>query len=238
MKLEVRVLLVIICILIGELILSFNIFKNDNLISYTNYEASNDPKIKLLSQTEDISQKYEITLNKEVLNLDITYTNNLANNTITGVFNEITLYTYNYQDNNKVYTNKFINELFNTSNFEIIKGEDNKEYLTIRTYNNQNGWISLYIFNDKLECLKEFTITNKYLTLEVDTPNYIWYKDSFNICNNECQIRLKIDNNKIYTLIYDSSKLEVEARTYTIKDNLFKYEVSNTYDVINIKESV
>lgn len=140
----------------------------------------------------------------------------------------------------------------NENNFQIIKGEDNKNYLLLYPYTNEESPAGnptvILVFNDDLKLISEnlmsksespdeilrngFTVNN-YIgnaPCEVEKSNEV-YKDYKNYT--------KIDNNKIYFLypIINRSNMEssiLEERIYTINNNKLIYKINNTYKITSI----
>lgn len=132
----------------------------------------------------------------------------------------------------------FVNSEFNVDNFVIIKGIDNKSYLGIIAKSDGVMYAdsaNLIILNDNLEnidYLNMFT-NNQKITFN-DGVNY-FYNDEFDVCDEEeCQIRLKIEGDRIYSFYYNLYCSEnpeniLEKRLYTINDNQLQYEIIDTY---------
>ena len=223
----------------------------------------------------NIIQEYEIILNNKKNNLQITYTYKYEIDSLTHVINGImkntNLYDMYLRDNinNKNYTKEELfnitklNDEFNETNFKIIKGTDNKSYLSIFADNPYTAF--LYIFNDQLNIVSDgiestnwydsdngdgFVITSFVNIPVLENQENIWYEDTYNTNNNN--IYVKVENNKIYYLtpnisyyeeylnhVYDENyEVEVEERVYTINNNKLTYEVINTYQVLEVSNGI
>lgn len=154
----------------------------------------------------------------------------------------------------KIFNVDTISSKFNEKNFQIIKGEDGKNYLLVITYQHysltpsNSDAASLYIFNDNLEivtsdlynhsgCKSEtMTINSGITTLILKDNIYPWYEDSFGVCvDNEkyCRINVKIEDNQIYYLmpVFNESLGYLEERRYKINNSKLVYEIVNVYEL-------
>ena len=150
-------------------------------------------------------------------------------------------------------THSKVSSALKDDKFKIIKGQDGKEYLAIITnfipLENGIEYIqNLYILNDQLTLIydsnKEESLSKKeYFTIvtgNVGTINSVegtspWYKDTFKSCNpNEtCNVKLKIEDDKIYYLMTEDYKT-LEERVYTIEDDKLQYETLKTYKITDV----
>ena len=212
-------------------------------------------------ESDKIVQEYEIVLNGKINNLNVSYNFDKyvdgfgGDNTDNYCINSKYYTNCNLENKKEEYfKEEYVNNSFNEKNFEIIKGEDNKSYLIIHgiELNLIGNSYYLFVLNDDLEIIKptesieeiddaSFLGFAYYESLCEDincesTGNF-WYKDRYGVCSDEvCQIRSKVEDNKIYHLFYVGSceGVEVEEREYTIKNNKLSYEVINTYQMMEI----
>ncbi len=216
-----------------------------------------EDKVKLVDTKKEnnkIIQEYEIVLNGKKNNLTLTYSFNSYENGFGGediesyCINSDYYSNCNLDNNQEKYMDKdYINNSFNENNFDIIKGLDNKNYLTIHKIDFApigNSYF-LYVLNDNLENIKSQNPEDAYflgfeyytsLCVDENCENLgdFWYKDNFGLCSEGvCQIRTKVEDNKIYYLSYTGACEEgkIEERVYTIKDNKLSYEILNTYQM-------
>lgn len=154
----------------------------------------------------------------------------------------------------------YISNKFNKNNFIIIKGTDNKDYLSVVSHTNNmvNSDFgpndNLYVFDDNMNQIKTeattavdceenaFTVYSRGSGVKVDGNP--WYENVFNI-NLSSQklpgwdsIRVKIENNKIYYLAQvfidgDLSNGTLEEREYTINGGKLTYKTIKTYKVLD-----
>lgn len=212
-------------------------------------------QIKLSStiiENDFITQNYKVKLNNKEVTVPIKFTyefnEQLETYYIKGNINDRTLVYYNKSNNkDSIFNKKELSKQFTNQNFKVLKGKDNKEYLAIIS-SNQNFDSNytpeyLYIINDNLDLimLNDMNLMIKDYNTKVKVENEkIWYKDTFNICQdkNNCKIMLKIENNKIYNLVINpESTLEndlgtIEERIYTISNNKLEYNIKNTYKIV------
>ncbi len=218
-------------------------------------------------------------LNNKVNNLTITYTyqsGEVYNNDIheiTGTFNNTEIVRRGYININQIeYTkeNTFnisnINNIFDESNFTIIKGTDNKSYLLVQNVavDALDGFntSSLYIYNDELELISKniitaeespdytshdgFIIDNFIGNIPCDYVNSSpLYDRTFKIIddtNVETEQYTKIENNQIYFLFpkinENYSGGIIEERVYIINNNKLEYTVVNTYEFNGVCQQI
>jgi len=209
--------------------------------------------IETKKNNNKIIQEYEIVLNNQKNNLKVEYEykklDETAWNVVSAKISENQYISFDITSETEFNKEK-INDKFNEKNFQIIKGEDNKNYLGIVTLMDNAGY--LYIYNDKLEILdgnsndaykieKGFTIhpfTNTPCKF-IEDPTY---KNNLNFKVYDQlidKLHLKIEENKIYYLatVTDSDENNynnyyLEERVYKINNNKIKYEVLNKYKII------
>lgn len=277
------VIVVLLVILIGgELTYIVLSDKKENTKSSTKKpEDSINHSFKLLNtekktnenSEEQLIQKYELTLNNQVKNIEIAYTYKYheanefdeAYEEVIGMYNNEEVF-YNFEitstsNKDTKFTSEFINNNFNSKNFHIIKGTDNKEYFGIST--NKNYGLSvipsnvLYIYNENFEqiinnipgyggCAQDnfLTILGGATAYQLE-DNSKWYEDVFNVCSDDeniwCHIGVKLTNDKIYYLtpqVDNYNALEdnfgtMEEREYTINNNKLEYKTINTYKIVD-----
>ena len=225
---------------------------------------------------DEMIQEYEVVLNGKRKMLTIVYTyqydDELIAHQIEGKLNNLSLYNKMKRDEydpttgivihkypkDELFNIESLRSDFNQDNFQIITGEDAKNYLVvfseyIEAYQDGEDFNSnAYILNDNLEVISNiedydayipvtsnaFRLYNKdyNIVLEVENANP-WYNDS--ICNDYfCHKIFKIENNKIYYLVAkiknnytESDYGTLEERVYTINNDELKYEVINTYKI-------
>ncbi len=282
---EKYIYIVIIVILLGVIIGGGAYFltrdNNKNNTVTNNTENNNTDKnddtvtlqdgIKLVNSKEEddkIIQEYEIIINGKNKKAEIIYELKQEEDeySITGYFNGTEIYKkWNYitegvlanpNEYNEQANVSTINNNFSEKNFSFIKGNDNKNYLAIKTYEDNGeayGGPSYIIFNDNFINLinsyqnarnNRFEILEKLEELYFENGIKPWYKNN-NVCkmyneNEDCQIRTKIEDNKIYYLHYNQDVAEydfgsVEERIYTINNGILNYEVVNSYKVTEIE---
>ncbi len=216
--------------------------------------------IDVKKQEDKIVETFEIVLNgkKKEMNFQFEYEKNEIFDlyVIKGNYKNFLIHgsDYSLSDTSidKVFSVDSIKENFNSNNFKIIKGEDNKNYLGIIA--NRNNDDILYIFNDNLENIiddtyddydrsieiipgvndkNSFMITTYYNTPCGENMDAIWYKNAFNI-KNKTNFALKIEDNKLYYLAFklnDYPNSTLEERVYTINNSKLSYTVINEYFV-------
>ncbi len=124
-----------------------------------------------------------------------------------------------------------------TSSYTIHILNDNLQEIkpTENLYNHLG--IKLQNINDWNGFIGAVDIQSLCLDYECNNMGDFWYSSKFNIDNN--QIRVKIENNKIYSLVYFSDSNvscddgTIEEREYSINNNSFSYRVLNTYKTKN-----
>lgn len=210
-------------------------------------------------------QKYQIIINGLEKILEIEFLNNNNENekyfTIIGKFNGAILYYYyqKYEKENIEYSKNMIDNSFNEKNFSFIKGEDGKSYLLIHSniYDDGTGEEDkLYILNDSFKFVNNdlidysgnsntlgMTIMSTYINYSLENNIYPWYTDNFSSCStpSNCNIDLKVEDNKIYCLVpvFNNNEDElgkIEERVYIINNSNLKYEVINQYKIENINK--
>lgn len=116
-----------------------------------------------------------------------------------------------------------IKNYFNEQNFYIIKGTDNKKYLGIVTS----------IMGDPEKLQGNLVIYTTYQDF-FNPKNYkkYTYENMFNLNYGDfdSQIRLKINDNKIYYYYVDCNESYAEERLYTINNKL-EYKVIDKFEV-------
>ena len=226
----------------------------------------------------NIIQEYEVILNNKVNNFSIAYTyqSDLAYNNdiheIIGIFNNTEIVRRGYININQTeYTkeNTFnesnIKEIFDESNFILIKGDDNQNYLLVQTVavDALDGFNTsvLYVYNDELDLISKNIITEEaspdytsYDGFIIDNfignipcdyvGNSPLYDRTFKIIdsNTETSQYTKIENNQIYFLFpkinenYNNGILE--ERVYTINNNKLEYTIINTYKFNSVCQEI
>lgn len=217
---------------------------------------------------DTIIQEYEIILNGKKQNIKIIYTYQLnedGSEMIEGKLNNEKIYsvlTMNEIPNkDAIFDKDIIEKNFNEKNFSLIKGEDNKNYLTIYNYDSNfitPPTVGLYILNDNLDFITEGLVSNdgcntkeNFMTIaspvgyQLENNISPWYENTFiNFDNNLNQdINIKIENNQIYYLVVNKrdSNTEnnygnLEERIYTINNNKLNYKIKNNYKIIEVKK--
>jgi len=276
---EKYIYIVIIVILLGVIIGGGAYFltrdNNKAEVQNNNNGKDNNPvvindEVKLINTREEsnkIIQEYEIIINGKKKKEEIIYElkKDEIEYSITGYFNGTEIYKkWNYiNDGVLANPNEYdeeasvstINNNFSEKNFSFIKGNDNKNYLVIKTYEDNGeayGGPSYILFNDDLQSIidsNQNVKNNRFAILEGSQELYFennlkpWYKNN-EVCkmyneDENCQIRAKIEDNKIYYLHYNQVCEEndygtVEERIYTINNGELDYEVINNYKVTEI----
>ena len=232
--------------------------KNTN-INENNSEPDNinPDSIKLTNTSianNDIIENYDIIINGKQKKLTATFSwidyagadyDNHAY-TLKGKFNDQEFLDLNFSDEVNLFNIHNIKNLLNTSNFQFLKGSDNKNYLLIAfniSSDLNSSFGNLYIFNDDLKLIDEMIIKDNHVGWELENNTYPYYEDNLGMCdnfdlyNNMCNIKVKIANNQIYYLQdqinsdTNTSIGYVEERVYTINNNKLSYEVINTYKI-------
>ena len=232
-----------------------------------NEEPTLEDNITLKNTTmnnDTIIEEYEIILNGKKSNININYTYDECRENLICISGNYNNYEFYYDeiwknDSDNSFTIQAIDQSFNENNFEIIRGDDNKNYLLI--FANSPYTALLYVFNDQLNIVNDgiespnwyegdngdgFVLYSFVNMPILENKQDIWYDDVYGI--GEDNIYIKVENNKIYYLTpnisyYDAYinnnnenyEIKLEERVYTINNNKFTYEVINTY---NIKEVV
>lgn len=239
--------------------------KSDNKEQEENKDKVLKDGVKLLQTLESndkVLQEYEIVLNGNKLTMPVvfSYQSNHEGEYyyyfINGEFNNYNFYQGDYNDTiDKINITK-IKSNFNETNFQIIPGIDNKNYLGV-TINYDDKDEELYIFNDKLELITKNLISEKEIPsrssyngfvieflsdypCEVIDDNTWYHAKTYD--NNSY---IKIEGNKIYFLVplLDYNNLEesnygiIEERVYTINNSKLEYKVINTYEITNVCEA-
>lgn len=197
-----------------------------------------------------LEQIYDITINgaKKKLQIDFSLEEQKDMFSIKGKFDDVNVFQYegNKKEENteEVFTSDFIKKAFNVDNFKFIKGLDGKNYLTILDYRNLQNTRNYYIFNQDLVPLNPgapIEMLNASSTIALEGGAEIWYEDTLGICENSpCQIKAKIDKNKIYRLIPTRNEVPVEGeygilQEYIVmpdRDRLIT-ELISTYKIIS-----
>lgn len=227
--------------------------------------------IKTADSNNKILQEYEVILNgkKSTINIVYTYKYTPANEyedayeEVSGTLNGKEVYykfnlAQNSSNKNQIFNSNFIASAFNTKNFKIVKGEDNKNYLTVASNKTAGLYIGnsnvLYIYNDKIEQIVKdiprygygkddfMTIKGGPTGFELEDDSK-WYSDTFNVCSTSedwCHIGVKIEADKIYNLVpilnsnfTEGNMGKMEERVYTINNDKLQYKVLNSYKIVN-----
>lgn len=240
--LYVCVIIIVVGVLYG---ITYKITKNMNL----NGDIDIENRVRLVDTTHStnkVTQEYEIKINgeKKSLNIDFNISKEDEYYTVKAILD--TTFLFNYYNENE-YSEDLISNNFNESNFNIIMGTDNKEYLVIRNifYNARTGNRStFYVFNSDFKSIngnEDFMVVSDLIGFILEKDNVYYESNSNYTCVNNCNIRSKIEDNKIYNLFYVESEGEsgeLEERIYTVGNDKLDYKVKNKYKVIDvIKES-
>lgn len=249
---------------------------------------SDGVKLKDVKNVEDkILQTFEVSLNGKIKEFNIVYSyqtgpvgnRNACYDLVIGEANGVELYNHsseyeadtfkicgiNESKKSENFTISKIEEAFDTKQFEIIKGTDNKNYLIVynvvdypvyghraRVYNEDLELISNNAIKDSYgeeEQKSYFTTDYKYdgkifaadmYSYAIDKKDISWFNDSK--CSNNCEATFKVEDNKIYYLSLNlTNKIGeqsgyIEERIYTINNNKLEYETLNKYNVSSWKE--
>ena len=239
---------------------NINIPKEEEEDSELNGEISED-YVKLVNTKEEdnqIIQEYEIYMNnktnKLLLNFHLFEEDRsdyiwfgLQGNYQNEEFYYLDRYSLQNNDSNiangkeyvemsELLTVDFVNAVFNENNFILIKGIDDKTYLGVISKVDSvmypdNSY--LYIYNDNFELIGSLLIFTKSQMVTFNDSQDHFNDDKYSLCNNDCQIRLNIQDDQIHVLYYnfyctDNGNV-IEERVYTIHDNNLEYEVVNSY---------
>ena len=214
---------------------------------------------------EYIIQEYSIVLNGKENNISMVYTYEIDENgveTVEGRFKNEVLYSTvvmnDTPNKDNIFNANVIRNNFNEDNFNIIKGTDGQNYLTVYNYDYNSLVVpatNLYIFNDSLNLITEGMVGNDGCNtvsnaLEITSRTSFslennvspWYENSFENMNmiEGQEISVKIEDNKIYYLVnvidnYDNDIMgHTEERIYTINHDKLEYEVNTTYNITGI----
>lgn len=238
----------------------------DNKENIEEKESEPIDGIKLLrtyQENDKIFQEYEIILNGNKKALSIAYTYKEQSN---GEKNLLGTSSYNllFCDYNffgtsitksSIFNTETIKKYFNEDNFQLIKGQDGKNYLTVWTCSDFKEY--LYIFNENLELLTDDSfedeidesaskngmsaLSDTFIPIvEGTNPSYEYkYKKDSNWNEETVRINVKIEQNNIHYLVlvnplykanasaYDQTILE--ERVYQINNNKLTYKVIHTY---------
>ncbi len=230
---------------------------NDNKTNQNDKETETNVKIedgvKFVSSKVNngvVTKNYKITLNGKETNINVEFKNE-DKDYIEGFLGQTEIYgmSKNYYEKPESFQVDKIAEDFNENNFKIIQGNDGKNYLIVLV--NFSTSLYFYIFNDNMEIIPSnisgcgpkdtFTLMTTISNYVLEKDQKPWYQDKYNVCKSEhCQIKSKIENNKIYTFASDINKNinandigTLEERVYTINNNKLEYEIINKYKIID-----
>ena len=251
--------IVLIVIAVGTTYIIMNNKNNEEITEPSNNDNNQEEQVLKDSITlkntyqegNNIIQEYQVVLNGKERNMNIIYTqekDELGIETITGSLGNETLYLDMYDTPNEetAFDINRINKNFNEQNFQIMRSSDNKNYLSIVTMLNYPTGIKMNyeIFNDNLNKLNQESIPlytsmqciNSNLEIE---PFENVYVELYNLNNeNSChRIRGKIENNQIYSLLYNYDET-LQHRVYTIHNDKVEYQVLRTFKNLIISGEV
>jgi len=221
--------------------------KEDNKTETKNPNKALKDNIKLINTNKNnnkITQEYEIILNGKKNNISIDYiiSQNNEGFDIKALINDLEIYTY-IEDNTKQYSEELIKDNFNEKNFQIIKGTDNKNYLVIRNFYYSyitGNYSAYYIFNDDLKNItdkEKLCVVSDRNAMSFENDKNVYYENSNYRCN-VCQVRSKISDNKIYSLIPTEKEGMtfgvLEEREYTINNDKLEYKIVNSYEIKDV----
>ncbi len=273
-KLEKCIYLVIILVLVTAIV-SGSIYlvtrDKDNTNTNNNEEVNDKDKennkgeteelidgVKLIDvkkQGDNIVEKFEVTLNGKKNDLDLIF-KNVTNDGVPYILGTFGTYDFycNHVNVENVFSLDKIKTYFNENNFILIKGKDNKNYLSLVApiiYGN-----SLYVLNDDLNIISgdiddyggsgipsatgSFKITR---TSNIPNGEFPQYKNTFGsiILGDSENIFVKVQDNKIYYLYpvkLDESNAIIEERVYEINNGNLSYEVINKYENILVGQQI
>ena len=237
--------------------------KKETKDNNTKTEEKNNPKIEdgvklsnIYKTGNNIIEEFEITLNGNIKKVNVTYTATLMP-TVEGedaqaelsvksnldLLNDIVVYDVYFSED---FTIEQIKRDFNESNFVIIKGTDNKNYLAIfsLTSSTSGNGIDVKIVNDEYKEIGNFIYIHDFHGFEIENNQNIWYPDSLNKgwqIGTYGQYRIKIVDNEIYYLDISVDQKtntgKVEEKVYTINNNKLTSKTINTYKITEITGS-
>ena len=223
---------------------SINIPKEEEEENESNGNETSEDYVKLVDTREEdnqVIQEYEMVLNGEYQEFDITFEineNEYYWTIYSYVNSQLILSIFNDFEKSPDDWDNYIRQYFNEDNFIIFPGTDGINYLIIQDYSfpPAGGFsIGYKIFNQDWSYLGVLSVIENAQGIDVEDES-IWYTDNLQLDNNneEYQVRSKIAGNKIYNLYYDCSFYPdiLEERIYTINNNKLEYEVINTYQVL------
>lgn len=194
-----------------------------------------------------ITQAYDICINGFHKRLEVVFTLDEAVNdfVITGVVRGVEVFRY-VQDKKTVsmdefFTVDFVNGKFKDNKIEFIRGLDNKNYLAIKSYDSATNRRGYYVFNQEFDCLNAenmIVILDDTVKIFLEGGASIWYKDTDKSCveGSSCQIKSKIEKNKIYSLLPSKSAPAssfdiLEEYIYMVDNNRLVRELVSTYKI-------
>ncbi len=221
-----------------------NSTKLEDSIKFVSTKTNNDEVIK----------SFKIVLNGKESNINVKFIKEKfeGEQFIRASFKEKEIYAISnnyYEDSEQFQVNKVAQD-FDESKFRIIRGIEGKNYLIVLANVNTSNYF--YVFNDNMELVPSnikpncgpdgsFPLMITISHYDLKDNKKPWYKDSFDFCTDEnCEIRSKIENNMIYTLVSDIHENikendigTLEERVYTINNNKLEYKVINNYKIVN-----
>lgn len=243
---------------------------NENDKSNTDIDNENNvnkDSVKLVATKNNngkITESFEIILNgkKNTFTIDFSYeidnTLDVPGHILKGVYNNEELYySCIFKDITKseYFNINKIREYFNESNFVIIKGTDNKNYLALVVNGNKND-VLMYLYDEDMQLITDanlseanssmqrggtnaFVVSNFYNSVsKLEEDKEVWYKNTFNFQYNTeylPNINVKIEDNKIHYLVSlrdsETNTGELEERVYTINNNKLEYKTINKYHI-------
>lgn len=244
--------------------------KNDNNSKNESPKEEEKTKdgVKLLdinSSNNQIKEKFELTLNGKKKDFEVLFEKKDYSDRyiFEGSFGDIILVNNLYFNDEMKFDVDNIKKLFNENNLELIKGNDNKNYLLTTTYltDESSAIANLLVFNDELKLISRgivdeeenpefksdgFTIVGSGIgdvPCEFENGNVL-YPVTFKTDYVEPQYGqfLKILDNKIYYLYPKLERNEdytitggtLEERVYEINNDKFDYKVINKYKITQV----
>ncbi len=227
-----------------------NIPKEEEEENESNNDETSEDYVKLVNTREDdnqVIQEYEMVLNGEYQEFIVEFSYeqeaNHANssdtvNYLNGKLKDNIVYS---EIRGETLAISYINSMFSSQNFTIIKGED-KNYLAVATFIGEDYGDFMYyqIYNDSFDYIGSTSLYVGNQSIENDLGFDCYqsiFTDIYYLSEDYYSVRGKIENNHIYALVYVCDEVYygiLEERVYTINHDKLEYEVINTYTDLKV----
>ena len=227
-----------------------NIPKEEEEENESNDNETSEDYVKLVNTKEEdnqVIQEYEMVLNGEYQEFIVEFSyeqeanhSNSSNtvNYLNGKFKDNIVYS---EIRGETLSISYINRMFSSQNFTIIKGED-KNYLAVATFEREDYGDFMYyqIYNDSFDYIDSISlyVGNQSIENDLGFDGYQnVFADIYYLSEEYYSVRGKIEDNHIYELAYVCDDVYygiLEERVYTINHDKLEYEVINTYTDLEI----